>query len=135
MCPSPRLRLGLFFAVACSAGAATPPPARAGISVRPGTASRGLRTRLQPAALVRKQPATAWCLVGPGAGYLVYPMMGEAVELDLAGETGGSALTWLNGQGNGPVEPTHAVRAGGVVSLTPPPDSPRRPWAAWLTRR
>ena len=74
-------------------------------------------------------------MAAPGAAYLVYSMAGEAVELDLARETGAFVLTWLNGEGGTPTRPSELVRAGAVVTLTPPSDGPKRPWVAWLARR
>lgn len=96
---------------------------------------RGLRIKLRPASLVRNQPTAAWSMAAPGAAYLVYSMAGEAVELDLARETGAFVLTWLNGEGGTPTRPSELVRAGAVVTLTPPSDGPKRPWVAWLARR
>lgn len=99
------------------------------------TIPREARARTRPAALVRNQPESAWCMAEPGAAYMVYTMAGAAVELDLGGAAGNFALSWLD-SATGELRATdESVAAGKRVTLTPPQTDTARPWVAWLVRR
>jgi hypothetical protein len=92
------------------------------------------RAQTRPAALVKNQPATAWCMAAPGKSYLVYAMTGAPVELDLSGESGTFALAWLDSATGELRSAPDRVAAGKVATLTPPDVGTKRPWVAWLTR-
>lgn len=95
---------------------------------------REWRAVLRPAALVRSQPATAWCMAKPGMAYLVYSMAGEAVELDLSAETGNFQVEWLDAERGKLRNSGRVVSGGGMVTLGPADTDTKRPWVAWLTK-
>ncbi|WP_414660583.1 DUF6298 domain-containing protein [Horticoccus sp. 23ND18S-11] len=96
---------------------------------------REARARTRPAALVRNEPATAWCMAARGEAYLVYTMAGAAVTLDMSQETGRFALAWLDAAAGGLRPTPELVTAGAPVTLTPPVAEAKQPWVAWLVRR
>jgi hypothetical protein len=87
----------------------------------------------RPAPLVRNHADTAWCMAAPDRVYLVYTMAGEAVELDLAGETGSFNLYWIDSD-RGTFRHAGSVAAGKMVTLAPPATDTKRPWVAYLGR-
>lgn len=91
------------------------------------------RAATRPAALIRNEPTSAWCMAAPGSAYLVYSMNGAALELDLSADQGLFSVTWLDATGE--KQPAASpIRAGGVTTLTPPRTDTPQPWVAWLTR-
>ncbi len=93
------------------------------------------RALTRPAPLVRNQPTTAWCMAKSGRAYLVYSMAGEAVDLDLSGDTGSFTLAWLDSADGKLQAATQPVTAGSTVTLAPPAAGTKQPWVAWLVRR
>ena len=92
------------------------------------------RASTRPAPLVRNHAESAWCMAAPGRAYLVYTMAGEAVDLDLSGDTGSFALSWLDSASGGLRAAGGSITAGKPVTLAPPAADTKRPWIAWLTR-
>jgi hypothetical protein len=93
-----------------------------------------VRAATRPAALVRSNQDTAWCMARPGRTYLVYTMAGRAVQLDLSKAGGSYSVTWLDESG-GPTQVSRQTVSGGqVVTLEPPAGAAGRPWVAWLSQ-
>jgi len=93
------------------------------------------RAQTRAANLVRRQPARSWCMAAPGRAYLVYTMAGESVDLDLSGDSGEFALSWLDSSTGELRAATAPITAGHLATLAPPTEHTNRPWVAWLTRR
>lgn len=92
------------------------------------------RAATRPADLLRSNQDTSWCMARPGEMYIVYSMVGRAVQLDLSEATGSYSVTWID-QSGGPAPASRQTVSGRqVVTLGPPVTLAGKPWVAWLAR-
>jgi hypothetical protein len=93
-----------------------------------------VRAATRPAELVRTQLDSAWCMARPGETYIVYSMVGGAVQLDLSKVGGSYSVTWIDPSGGPAQAPRQTVPGGRIVTLEPPATEAGKPWVAWLSR-
>jgi hypothetical protein len=92
------------------------------------------RAATRPADLLRSNQDTSWCLAHSGETYIVYSMVGRAVQLDLSAAGGSYSVTWID-QSGGPAQASRQTVPGRqVVTLGPPVSLAGKPWVAWLAR-
>jgi hypothetical protein len=73
-----------------------------------------------------------FCFARPGEIYLVYLPAGGTAQLDLAGESSGFSVGWLNPREGGELERAADVQGGAKVSLSAPSTDD---WLAVIRKR
>jgi hypothetical protein len=94
-----------------------------------------VRAATRPADLVRTQPDTAWCMTRPGDTYIVYSMVGRAVQLDLSTVGGSYSVAWIDQSGGTAQASRQAVSGGRIVTLEPPAALAGKPGRLAVTKR
>ena len=66
--------------------------------------------------------------------FVVYSIVGGAVQLDLSKVGGSYSVTWIDQSGGPARAPRQTVPGGRIVTLEPPGTGAGQPWVAWLSR-